>query len=156
MDRLASSGSDTRVGLWLEALECIGRNPMGGGFRHLSSAPWAHNIFLDFTLWNGAAGLLAMLCVYGVALKNLFLIFSRKTQLERPLVVALSICFLASFFVGMISPPFPSYVIFCFMFIGFSTAALGMSGSVRGQEPASTPLADAKDSWGFGAPPQSA
>lgn len=131
LDRLRSSGEDTRLGLWLEALGCIADSPLGGGYSHLTSAPWAHNVFLDFTLWNGLPGLIAMLFLYGVALRNLVLIYSRKVQLDRPLVVAICNSFLATFLVGMINPPFSSFLIYCFIFAGFSTSVLGLRGRVR-------------------------
>jgi hypothetical protein len=64
LDRFAVMGSDSRLGIWSEAIRILERAPEGHGIRQLQSHEWAHNLFLDVGLTDGWMAIVAMMVMY--------------------------------------------------------------------------------------------
>ena len=63
--RFAEMGSDSRLGIWSEAVKILKRTPDGHGIRQLQSHEWAHNLFLDVGLTDGWIAIVAIMAMYG-------------------------------------------------------------------------------------------
>ncbi len=124
LDRFRSAGEDGRQQLWAEAWDSISRRPWGGGMGLMGEIPWAHNIILDYALYNGAAGTLSMGVVYLMGGWRFIRLALDSKAMDSALVVTLATGFLSSVLIGMISPPDYGTIIYCYVFLGFSTAWL--------------------------------
>jgi hypothetical protein len=124
LDRFNSSGQDSRQQLWSEAWDCLSSRPWGGGMELMGIVPWAHNIIMDYALYNGVAGVIAMGAVYLLGGWNFLRLVLNSAAMNSALVVALATGFLSSLLIGMVSPPDYGMIIYCHVFIGFSTAWL--------------------------------
>ncbi len=130
IDRLQSSTRDSRLDLWAEAWSAICQRPFGGGFQLMGLIVWAHNLFLDFALINGIAGLASVLLIYVPALWTLASIIRIRHLMNNPLVVILCNGFLSTFVIALINPPFVSFTVFCYIFTGFGIELLSKSSNL--------------------------
>lgn len=124
LDRFQSSGEDTRQQMWTEAWDSISARPWGGGTELMGVVPWAHNIIMDYALYNGVAGVICMGAVYLLGGWNFLRLVFNSMAMNSPLVVAMAAGFLSTILIGMISPPDYGMISYCYLFIGFSTAWL--------------------------------
>jgi len=124
LDRFRSTGQDTRQQTWTEAWDNISVRPWGGGTELMGVVPWAHNVFMDYALYNGLAGVISMGALYVLGGWNFLRLVLNSTAMNSALVVAVVTGFLSSFLIGMISPPDYGMIIYCHLFVGFSTAWL--------------------------------
>ena len=124
LDRFQSSGQDSRQQMWTEAWDNITARPWGGGTELMGVVPWAHNIIMDYALYNGVAGVVCMGAVYFLGGVNFLRLVTNSTAMNSALTVAMASGFLSTVLIGIISPPDYGMISYCYLFIGFSTAWL--------------------------------
>ena len=61
IERLRDSGDDVRLIIWREALGILAKAPFGHGLEQMTTALWAHNLFLDVGLTSGWGAMLALM-----------------------------------------------------------------------------------------------
>lgn len=105
LERMKAAGSDSRIDLWLESIDCISKRPLGGGFEQMVTLPWAHNLILDFMLTNGLFGLVSIILILAPAIKNLLLLIQQPKAMKNPVVVYMINLFVSSIIIQMICPP---------------------------------------------------
>ncbi len=131
LDRFRSTGEDSRQLLWAEAWDCISSRPWGGGTELMGIIPWAHNIMMDYALYNGVAGVICMGLIYFTGIWNFLCLVLKSTAMNSALVVVMAAGFVSSVLIGLISPPDYGMIIYCFLFIGFSTAWLNEQSETK-------------------------
>jgi len=131
LDRFRAAGDDSRQQMWSEAWGNITARPWGGGTELMGAVPWAHNVFMDYALYNGVAGVLCMGAVHLLAGWNFLRLVFDSRAMNSPLAVALATGFLSSVLIGMISPPDFGMIIYCYLFIGFSSAWLDEKAELK-------------------------
>lgn len=124
LDRISQSGDDSRQVLWREAWDNILNKPWGGGTYNMVTGGWAHNIILDFALYNGFLGAVCMTLVFSLAWFRCWQLSQRKKAMDSPLTVAMITVLLAITIVEMFTPPFYGLILFVYIFIGYSSSWL--------------------------------
>lgn len=119
LDRFSTMGSDSRLGIWSEAIRILERTPEGHGIRQLQSHEWAHNLFLDVGLADGWVAIVAIGAMYcGV------FFFTWKTVRitgffdSGPNVIMFG-WLLATFFASMILPPQAAFLATMHLALGY-------------------------------------
>jgi hypothetical protein len=119
LDRFSAMGSDSRLGIWAEAVRILGRTPDGHGIRQLQSHEWAHNLFLDVGLADGWVAIGAV----GVMYCGVFFLLWRALRSPRFFDSGPNVIFsgwlLASFVASMILPPQAAFLATLHLALGY-------------------------------------
>jgi O-antigen ligase len=124
VDRFSQTIEDERLYIWRESLALMMYYPMGGGLVHLSEAPWAHNLFLDFALLGGIPAMIVMLALYGFVFVAAWRAIRDAKIFDKPLGVALIGGLVGSFAVNMLMPPVPVFIMFTTLVGSYALASL--------------------------------
>jgi O-antigen ligase len=119
MDRFAAMGSDSRLGIWSEAIKILQRTPDGHGIRQLQSHEWAHNLFLDVGLTDGWIAIVAMVLLYGGAFFLAWRCVRTANFFDSGANVIMFGWLMASFVASMILPPQLAFLATMHISLGF-------------------------------------